>query len=136
MIKKQPVLETSSQIKKKKVVGKLSGKPDIQQSKVLNTTLKTKVSQSEPKITITVDDSSVLPKKKAIKTSMTLSERFASEVASKSNISTIQKKSDVNNQTETSPTKKPCLTTTKPIRLIPGDKGKHRLSFCVINILI
>ena len=76
-----------------------------------------------PKITVTVDDSPIVPKKRPAKNAMTLSERFASETVSQPKISRVSMEGS-EDQTDTV---KKVLTKTKPSvqKLTLSNKGRN-----------
>lgn len=87
-----PLLLSSGQVKKKKLVAKLPNKPktEVQQTAVLTLPVKKKMSPTAgPKITVTVDDSPISPKKRPAKTTMSLSDRFASKTVPQPKVSRV-----------------------------------------------
>ncbi|CAB3986947.1 Hypothetical predicted protein [Paramuricea clavata] len=108
------LLLSSGQVKKKKLVAKLPNKPktEVQQTAVLTLPAKKKMLPTVgPKITVTVDDSSrISPKKRPAKTTMSLSDRFASKTVLQPKVSPV---SVEGSKAQTNTVKK-VLTKTKP----------------------
>ena len=95
---------------------------EVQQPKVLMSTTTTKLTAAEPKITVTVDHAPVVTaKKRAAKTTMSLSERFASETASQPKVTPVALKKKKEAQTSTVQV----LTKTSTEKMDSIEKGKN-----------
>lgn len=103
---------------------------EVQQTAVLTLPVKKKMSPTAgPKITVTVDDSPISPKKRPAKTTMSLSDRFASKTVPQPKVSRV---SVEGSKAQTNTVKK-VLTKTMPSaeKMTSTNKGMNNISIIV-----